>query len=315
MSQDDYDEIFGNEVSAWSSIIQIPYTQNTNSINTINNANTINGINEVLQQMTIFVDGDLALGNSGYDMAATLSYNEVETSSAALTTSPGPILRFSYDPRALIGQTYFVDSLTGATIKDGRPKIVMGNKTYDVNLLGEYLLYSKYFKCPRNSESFTDAETQQLYASVTTPGLKERLEACERLDCPSQKIPAKFFAEIASTIILQLVSICELEAIENINELQKSMDLLWSNFIQSLSALLLYNPIQAALKALELKASCDEALALSSNNPEEAYIFEPAALDPLRLAAIEMCSLITNAVLKLGTMDAIAKIQPVRVRI
>ena len=190
----------------------------------------------------------------------------------------------------------------------------MAIEIHRANLLAEYLLYSKFFKCPRDCRAFSDADLLLIYESLTTPGLKERLENCERLPYPSQKIIAsKFFSEIASTIVFQLLSSCELESIESIQALQKSMDLLWGSFIQALSALLLYDPLLAALKSLDLKTCVDEAVVLSSNNPEEIYMYEPTALEPLRHGANELCTIVTLGVLKLTTIDAIAKIQPIKI--
>jgi hypothetical protein len=173
----------------------------------------------------------------------------------------------------------------------------------------------KYFKCPRNSEPFGEEEIRQICEAVTTPGLKERLQNCERINCPSQQLAAKFFSEIAATIILQLLATCELESIESLELLQKSMDILWSNFIQSLSALFLYDPLQAAISALDLKTAAEEAYASSTQNTEENYVYEPLALEPLKRTSSELCGVVTSSVLKLGTMDAIAKMQPIKIRV
>ena len=282
-NQDIEDEdFFANEINAFSSIVPIPFLGQSNS----------EGGQDMLNQIGIYIEGNLE----------PFSF---------LSQSQGLLHQLASGPRP---QTYFVDSLSGATIKDGRAKLSLGNKDYDVNLLAEYLLYSKYFKCPRNSECFTEEEISLIYDAISCPLLLERLKNCVRLDS-SQNLAAKFFTEISATIIFQILSTCELTSINSLELLQASMEILWGNFIQSLSALLLYDPLQAALSSLDLKTEVEQAYSNSTQNPEDVYIYEPLALEPLKRSSNDLCAILTSSVLKLNTMDAIAKIQTLKIKI
>jgi hypothetical protein len=89
------------------------------------------------------------------------------------------------------------------------------------------------------------------------------------------------------------------------------MNTLWGNLIQALSALFLYDPMETFLVVQKLQ---DSAADEYSKNPE-VYLYEPRAIEPLLYCTNELYVAIIQSLLKLSTLDAVAKIQPIKIKI
>lgn len=188
-----------------------------------------------------------------------------------------------------------VDALTGMPVPTSTPVVRIQGSVYDAVLMADYLACTRDLRDPLSGERLSPDDVNAVATAVEAGhrAAAERLRSVtQRDDLPASPLTtrATYFQDMAHALALQLLAICELEAMDSITVVQATYVSLWPAFVRAMCGLASADVLRAATAAVAIREMTSHAYAEAIREDATLFVHEPAALQPVASSIFALCS-------------------------